>query len=356
MRNSVSMSKSESEYKQRVAMLRNQIVTDHPESPQEGFEFFESDEYRLNYGNGRSPIIEKFTSGGLKNIFGMLKIFAKHMPNMSKGRTECFSDLKPYFNGSFAEQHSPLIKSFPNIKIWNDLKTYAWEKWQIKIGFTELPEQLVFKGKAVLFRYAIVCIQEMDKKEIDKAPGLPAGDEVLRIYKELGLAVNDIARWLRKNHQIHCQSNHPLGGLTNTTPLAGKCGLGWQGHNGLLITPWYGQRQRIAPIFIEEKIFEFTDSHEHTWIEEFCKSCRKCEKSCPVNAIYPSKITSINNVPGIGETRTCIDMIKCFPQFNATLGCSICIKVCPFSQGEGSYKKLKDAYDRKKNRVSDSVE
>ncbi len=92
--------------------------------------------------------------------------------------------------------------------------------------------------------------QEMDKEKIDLAPDLRAGEEVMKVYNTLGLAVNDIARWLRDKHDIRCQSNHPLGGLVNT----------------------------------------------------------------------------------INQTITCIDRIKCFPQFSKTLGCSICIKVCPFSK------------------------
>lgn len=181
----------------------------------------------------------------------------------------------------------------------------------------------------------------MDKEKIDKAPTLTASDEVNKVYSVLGLAVNDIARWLRQKHGIKCQSNHPSGGLVDTTPLAAKAGMGWQGCDGLLITPQYGQRQRIAPIFIQNKLFEFTDNNDHVWIEEFCKTCRKCQRSCPTKAIYSEKQPGIQNIPGINQTRTCIDRLKCYPQFIKTPGCGICIKVCPFSQGENSYEKIR---------------
>ncbi len=92
--------------------------------------------------------------------------------------------------------------------------------------------------------------------------------------------------------------------------------VGWQGHNGLLITPQFGQRQRIAPIFIKSKVFEFTDNRKHVWIEDFCNICRKCEKACPPQAIYSNKKTSTKNVSGLCQTRTCIDRTKCYPQFN----------------------------------------
>lgn len=204
----------------------------------------------------------------------------------------------------------------------------------------KLSHDLIFQDYGVLYDNAIILTMEMDKEKIDQAPNFPAGKEVQRVYKDLGFAVNDIAIWLRSK-EIRCQSNHPLGGLVNTPPLAGKAGLGWRGFNGLLITPEYGQRQRIAPIFIEEKIFEFTDNLDHKWIEEYCKKCGRCARKCLTQAITQEKVVSIDNVPGIGATITCIDCEKCFSYFVATLGCSICVKVCPFSKGPHMYQRLK---------------
>jgi epoxyqueuosine reductase QueG len=169
---------------------------------------------------------------------------------------------------------------------------------------------------------------------------MDAGEETMRIYAELGLAVADIADWLREKG-IRSQAVHPLGGLVCTPPLAGKAGMGGQGMLGFLITPEFGPRQRLAPIFIEEKLFEYTDSDKHAWIEQYCKTCRICQKECPVDAIFDEKIISVENVPGIGALKTCIDREKCFPYFAKTLGCSICVKVCPFSNGPATYDKLK---------------
>jgi epoxyqueuosine reductase QueG len=46
-------------------------------------------------------------------------------------------------------------------------------------------------------------------------------------------------------------------------PLAEKAGMGRQRKQGCLITPEFGPRQRLAPIFIEKNIFEYTDNKEH---------------------------------------------------------------------------------------------
>ena len=123
--------------------------------------------------------------------------------------------------------------------------------------------------------------------------------------------------------------------------LAGKAGMGWQGRHGLLITPESGPRVRLAPIFVEHKYFEFTDNRENDWIEEYCVMCGRCMKHCPSLAIKEEKTVNIDGVPGIGALRTCIDRNRCMESFVKTMGCSVCIKVCPFSKGEEIYERLK---------------
>jgi Pyruvate/2-oxoacid:ferredoxin oxidoreductase delta subunit len=349
---SASLSRSENEFIRRIIKFPGQVLMAHKDSAQEGFEYFASDEYQKTPNSIDPSLKGRLLSAGFKTIPRMFLIFARNMKTIMGGRNRCFKDLGEYLDeleqdGKLGKQESPYSKSFPNKKLWDEIKDYAWSRWKVIFGFTELPVQLIFKGKGVLFRYALVCIQEMNKEKIDHAPDLKAGSEVLRVYGSLGLAVNDIAGWLRSEHNIRCQSNHPLGGLVNTPPLAGKAGLGWRGLDGMLITPQFGQRQRIAPIFIQEKLFEFTDNNDHVWIEEFCKSCRICEKACPPRAIYSKGKTGIRNIDGIKQTVTSVDLLKCFPQFSRTLGCSICVKVCPFSHGKGSYTKILNSYKKK---------
>lgn len=160
-----------------------------------------------------------------------------------------------------------------------------------------------------------------------------AGEEAQRVYAVLGEAVNDIAHHLRSQYGVKCQSHHPLSGMVHDCALAVKAGLGWQGRNGLLITPEFGQRQRIASILVQGPYFQYTDSHNYAAGYEFCKSCGLCEKACPAHAIYSERVMDIFPVEGIGATHTCIDRYLCYKQFEKTLGCSVCVKVCPFSQG-----------------------
>ena len=341
-------SKAEKRYLDFSHRHSDHFYISHPESPQEGFEYFASREYKEKTGQQGSLAARMFFSNGPQHFFRLLGIMFQYMAPMMRGRRECFTDLKGYFKelsqGLGLETSSGLMETYPNRDVWERLRDYGREKWQAEIGFTDLDSRLIFQGKGVLFPHTLVVIQEMDKEKIDRAPDLEAGQEVQRVYNSLGHAVNDIARWLRREYGIKCQSNHPLGGLVNTPPLAGKAGMGWQGMDGLLITPQFGKRVRIAPIFLQEKIFPYTDHADHAWIEDFCRTCQGCRKNCPAGAIKQEKKPLLPGLDGPGAVKTCIDREACYPQFTRTLGCSICIKSCPFSRGAEAYDRIKTAF------------
>lgn len=344
---SPSTSGQEKKYLDLLKQHPNQVFMPVEDAPIEGFEYFASNDYRVKVGNVGNLITDKFSRMPKKHLPRFIGIFRRNIPFIFAGRKRSFWDVSDILKqldetGDLGYESDVLMESYPNYELWDDLITYAWDTWQVKIGFTEVPQEVIFRDKAVLFRYALVVIQEMEKEKIDLAPSMDAGEEVLHVYTTLGIAVNEIARWLRKEYAVRCQANHPLGGLVCSVPLAGKAGMGWMGSNGLLITPEFGQRQRIAPIFLEAPLFEFTDSDEHRWIEDYCEVCGLCRKKCPTGAILDDRIVTHEGVAGIGELRSGIDREKCYPYFNQTLGCSVCVKVCPFSKGGKTYDTLKE--------------
>ena len=336
----------ENNYLTRCRAFSELFVTSDVHSTQEGFEYL-----YLNYLKTKSIKPEKPESKTRR-----VGSYANHGFKIQRGIMKSYNDIEPYLleleqQGRLRPSSQilqDLLTSYPNKELWSQLQNYTKEKWDIvKIGFTDLPSSLVFKNKMVLFRYVLVFMQEMKKERIDKAPGFEAGDETMRVYASLGETVNDVADWLRSKG-IRCQSNHPMGGLVCTPPLAGKAGMGWQGKQGILITPEFGPRQRLAPIFIEAKVFEFTDNNDHRWIEEYCVKCDLCQKNCPGSAIKTEKSIIIENIPTIGAMKTCIDNAKCFPYFLKDMGCSICIAVCPFSVGPKIYSKLKKYVEKRR--------
>ena len=334
MLNSPVGGKNEIDYQKLCKKYDEYVVNAHTDSVHQGFVEL------LSSPHSRSRALWRNTKIILERLKRM-RIFLKYSKKLREGMKECFTDLNPYFAAMAEGTWVTPVDSELHEELWQKFKKYAKSEWSIvKIGFTLVPPQLIFRKKAILFKYAVVVLYEMKKDKIDKAPGVEASDEVMRVYAELGLAVNDLAHWLR-GQGIRCQSNHPLGGLVLTPPLAGKAGLGWQGQSGMLITREFGPRQRIAPIFVENQVFPLTDSEEHAWIEEYCDACGLCVKECPAGAIREDRISSIDTVEGIGAVKTCIDRKKCFPFFIKTMGCSLCLKVCPFSKGASVYDRLK---------------
>jgi len=335
-------SAKEFEYLERQDEFGDRVFSAREDALQEGFEYFINEYPHMRPPDGftadtaSSSQIMKFRKIPKRKMAGMLKI----VRSLQKGMRESWDGIDPYLDNLGAKPFEP------KPGLWDELQKFVSKKWDdVFIGFTEMPQEMIFKNKFTLFRYAIVVCQEMKKDKIDHAPEFEAGKEVMRVYGSLGLVVNDIAKWLRKKG-IRCQSNHPLGGLANTPSLAGKAGMGWLGRSGMLITREYGPRQRIAPVFVEHKYFEFTDNRNHDWIEEYCGMCERCRKACPGEAIYPKAVVRFDNVPGVDTMRTCIDRDKCFPYFSETIGCSICVKVCPFSRAGDTYNRLKAVVEK----------
>jgi hypothetical protein len=194
----------------------------------------------------------------------------------------------------------------------------------VNIGFTKLPHHLIFKGKAVLYDNAIVLLLEMDKDKINKAPSRETVGMVMNTYNSLGKTANNVATFLR-NHGYAAQASHPLGGIVLYPPLAASAGLGWFGRHGLLITPEFGPRVRIAAVFTNITNLPFVKENPHKWIPQQCSDCGNCIKKCPPKSLHEQPILNENGLI------THNDNEKCFPYFVENFGCSICIKVCQFS-------------------------
>jgi len=193
------------------------------------------------------------------------------------------------------------------------------------IGYTKLPPHLIFKDRAVLYDTAIVLIMEMDKQAIMNAPSIETFKMVMSTYDTLGITTNILTGKLREMG-FQAQASHPLGGLVLYPPLAVEAGMGWFGRHGLLITPQFGPRQRIAAIFANIDNLPIAKGNEHSWIGKFCDKCGKCIKKCPSQAILEGPIEHNSG------RKTHIVREKCLPVFVKQQGCTICVKECPFSQ------------------------
>jgi len=108
------------------------------------------------------------------------------------------------------------------------------------------------------------------------------------------------------------------------------------GLNGLIITPEFGPRVRLAAVFTSIQNLPESKPNQHSWVRDFCESCRICHKKCPPDAFYDDPVKHEN-----GQV-TYVRNEECFPYFNEYHGCSVCVKVCPFNHQP--YEKIKAGF------------
>jgi len=220
-----------------------------------------------------------------------------------------------------------------------ELKEFAHSHGVGPLEFVKLPQDLIFQKMGVLFDNAILLAMEMSKEKIDKAPSQATMNMVFGTYDELGKVANKISDFLRE-HGYAAQADHPLGGLVLFPPLAQKAGIGWVGKHGLLITPEFGPRVRLAAVYTSIQNLPFASTNAHAWIEDYCQVCGICVDQCPPRAILDESVAHENG------RITHVSQQECFEYFAQNYGCSVCIKVCPFSEGMEAYERLQAVVER----------
>ncbi len=202
-------------------------------------------------------------------------------------------------------------------------------------GFVKFPRRFIFQGMGVAYDNAIVLAMEMDQERIAMAPSSETLHMIMNTYDDLGIAANRIADFLKSNG-YGAQAGHPLGGILLYPPLAQMAGIGWLGRHGLIITPEFGSRVRLAAVLTSIQNLPIAERNEHSWIAEFCDACNQCVRDCPTGAILERPVEHENGLV------TQIVNEKCFPYFMEYYGCTVCVKVCPFSYK--SYSEIKKSF------------
>ena len=196
------------------------------------------------------------------------------------------------------------------------------------IGYTKAPPEFIFQEKAIIYDNAIVLVMEMDKAKIDQAPHKDTLIEIHKTYRDLGIAANKLASFLR-SYGFSAQSSHPLGGIALYPRLGKLANLGWEGRHGLLITPKFGPRVRIAAVFTSIANLPFAEENTHGWISDYCINCGLCIQHCPVVAAVG--VQRFSGPRSIG-----VELSRSPPEFWSTAdivylctGCGTCREVCP---------------------------
>jgi ferredoxin len=278
---------------------------------------------------GDSPIRFDILKGRLESSEGGPPV--RMLPTM----LQCLAGIKESLRTLDENPAEP--KTEASQELIKALEVEAFSLGAASIGYTKLPRRWVFQDKAVMYENAIVVSMEMDAEGINSAPSVACMRTVMETYRDLGRINNKLAIFLREKG-IGVHAGHPLNGLALYPPLAQMAGLGWMGLNGLIITPEFGPRVRLAAVFTSIQNLPEPEPNQHSWVKDFCETCRICHRKCPPEAFYDKPVEHDD-----GRV-TYVKNELCFPYFNKFHGCSVCVKVCPFNHQP--YEKIKAGFVR----------
>lgn len=220
------------------------------------------------------------------------------------------------------------------------IKAKAKEFGADDVGICRVTEDMCFEGRPSPGKYAVMIAAQMHYELAQHIPRV----EGLRSTMHAYIHANDVSlklmNWLR-GEGVPCESGHGAPDKLLLVPAAVQAGIGQLGKHGSLIHPKMGALVRFCYVGFDLEVD--VDEPIEFGSDDFCMHCQVCTQYCPPQAITDSK----QMVRGV--ERWYVDFDKCIPYFNDTLGCGICISVCPFSRpgvGDNLVSKLVTAKHR----------
>lgn len=174
-------------------------------------------------------------------------------------------------------------------------------------------------------KFAIVFAVEMDWGLVRNAPLAPVVMESCKQYIEgakIGMALAYFIRELGYDARNHMDGSY----LVCAPLVAHDAGVGELGRMGIIITRDYGPRVRLGVVTTDLPLV--VDALAAFGVQDACRACEKCARSCPSQAIpYGDRAEQ----GGVRKWR--INQEKCY-EFWCKVGtdCAVCMNVCPYSK------------------------
>lgn len=173
---------------------------------------------------------------------------------------------------------------------------------------------------------------EEDFHAISNSPGKLASAAVGDGYSRMAVTSSTLAEFIRG---LGYRALPAGNGVGLSIPIAIDAGLGELGRMGLLVTPKFGPRVRLAKVITDMPLLP--DLPIRFGVTEFCETCMLCAEHCPSGSISEGPRTwrggSRSNNAGVFKwyitPETCFD-------YNG-FSCSNCKRVCPFTKPNNSW-------------------
>jgi len=172
--------------------------------------------------------------------------------------------------------------------------------------------------------HAVAIAVEMDHDMVRHGPDGAITTETTLKYFDVGVISMVVARYINLlgyEARAHVDGNYRV----MCGPVAVDAGLGELGRLGLLMTPEYGPRVRLAVVTTALPLLQ--DQPIHFGVQHFCEICKKCATCCPSGSIDTGDKSVHNGVEKWqSNQQTCYGFWR-----SQGSDCGICMKVCPYS-------------------------
>jgi reductive dehalogenase len=182
-------------------------------------------------------------------------------------------------------------------------------------------------------KHVVVMAIEMDYETIRTSPSGVEGAAVGLGYSKMVFVANLVAMFIRGLGYKAIPSGNDT---ALSIPLAMAAGLGESSRMGLLVTERFGPRVRLCKVLTDLPLLH--DSYRPFGVSEFCKTCKKCARHCPSQAIPHGNMTVEGlNISNHSDTlKWYVDGEKCFSFWSRIrMDCANCIRVCPYNKPPG---------------------
>jgi reductive dehalogenase len=239
--------------------------------------------------------------------------------------------LKSKVDGKVEEER----KQYDEQQLTRYIKKWTKKLGALDVGITRLQDyhNYSYRGRGNYYndkveakhKFAIAFTVEMDYNMVKSGPYGQIVMESAQQYLSSGVIAVQVAEFIR--HLGYPARAHIDGNYEVVCPLVAKdAGLGEIGRMGLLMTPGYGPRVRIAVVTTDLPLITDTPEYDPSVIE-FCTNCKKCAVNCPSKSI---SIVDRELIDGVNRWQ--INQESCFDLWTK-LGtdCGRCLSVCPYS-------------------------
>jgi len=211
----------------------------------------------------------------------------------------------------------------PIVRIAKFNPNYVYDRGMGRRGYGHL-EPIEIPDR---WKYSIVLGAPM---EWESFPGNPYFAHSYDGYANAGMYAARMVAYL-KSLGYSARENSPIADYEMPmTPIAVEAGCGEQGRHGCCITPEFGANFRPSVVVTDLELEP--DKPINLNLRKFCQNCKICAESCPSGAISFDDVREMN---GNGYDGWNINLAFCnsfWAQVVGTVGCRVCIAVCPFSK------------------------